>query len=246
MANKDTTSPAIQGRVIYVLGLVALVQSIYPITADGSLLTQLIYQVLYASLLVVGILVARDQPVYTRLLTIFSIGWLFGGVIYAFNSDAIWASLLAYGSIVPFQCLVALVLVKFIFSVHQVNRDVIYAASAVYLLIGAIFVPIFGIIETITFAQTGGLHAFTEPGISSGELFPWQTFIYYSYATLTTLGYGDVLPVTMWARSVATLEAIVGVLFITIIMARLVGLYASQEIEQDLEENQKKEDSTPE
>ncbi|MCP4417660.1 MAG: two pore domain potassium channel family protein [Chloroflexi bacterium] len=46
---------------------------------------------------------------------------------------------------------------------------------------------------------------------------------------MTTLGYGDVLPVTMWARAFATLEASVGVLYITIIMARLVGLYASHQ-----------------
>ncbi len=236
MTTDNNSSPAVSGRAIYVLALVTLVQSIYPITANGSLLSQIVYQVLYASLLAVGILVARDRPLYTRLLTILSIGWLIGGIAYALNPSAIWATLLAYASIIPFQSLVALILVRYVFSVRQVNRDVLYAASAVYLLIGAIFVPLFGIIETITFAQTGGLHAFAEPGIDAGVLFPWQSFIYYSYATLTTLGYGDILPVTMAARSAATLEAIIGVLYITIILARLVGLYATQEIEQEIQE----------
>ncbi|MCZ6631886.1 MAG: ion channel [bacterium] len=52
----------------------------------------------------------------------------------------------------------------------------------------------------------------------------------YSYATLTTLGYGDITPTTLWAGSFAGLEAIVGVLYIAILMARLVGLYAHQKI----------------
>ena len=67
-----------------------------------------------------------------------------------------------------------------------------------------------------------------DASLPPGEFFPWQSFIYYSYATLTTLGYGDILPVTMWARSMASLEAIVGVMYITVIMARLVGLYSSE------------------
>ena len=62
---------------------------------------------------------------------------------------------------------------------------------------------------------------------------PWQVIVYYSYATLSTLGYGDVLPVTAWARSAATFEAVVGVLYTAVIVARLVGLYAAGEVEED-------------
>ena len=47
--------------------------------------------------------------------------------------------------------------------------------------------------------------------------------------TLTTLGYGDIVPVTLWARSLVSLEAIIGVLYVTIILARLVGLYIASD-----------------
>ena len=80
------------------------------------------------------------------------------------------------------------------------------------------------------------MHAFSDGNIQPGEIFPWQTFIYYSYSTLTTLGYGDILPIQPWARAAATLEAILGVLYITIIMARLVGLYATSEVDEVVEE----------
>jgi len=65
-------------------------------------------------------------------------------------------------------------------------------------------------------------------------VFPWQTLVYYSYATLTTLGYGDILPATFWARSAASFEAVVGVLYTAVIVARLVGLYAAKEVEQEI------------
>jgi hypothetical protein len=55
----------------------------------------------------------------------------------------------------------------------------------------------------------------------------WQQFVYFSYTTLTTAGYGDVLPISWWARSLANIEMITGVLYITIIMARLVSLYTT-------------------
>lgn len=88
--------------------------------------------------------------------------------------------------------------------------------------------PVYGLIETLTFAQTGGIHAYTYNDLEVGQVFPWQNFVYYSYTTLSTLGYGDILPVTMLAKSASSIEAIIGVLYMTIIMARLVGLYATR------------------
>jgi hypothetical protein len=116
-----------------------------------------------------------------------------------------------------------------------VNRDVIYATIAVYLLIGAVFVGIFGVIEELSMWQTG-LHAFSDAQVAADTVFPWQHLVFYSYATLTTLGYGDITPVSLWARSFASLEAIIGVLFTTVVIARLVGMYSISEIEEDLQD----------
>ena len=46
---------------------------------------------------------------------------------------------------------------------------------------------------------------------------PWQHFIYLSYITLTIAGYGDMLPITPWARSLTHGEMVIGVLYVTII-----------------------------
>ncbi|WP_420628526.1 potassium channel family protein [Candidatus Leptofilum sp.] len=220
----------VEGKVIYVLILVTLVQTIYPISISNTLVALIGYQVLYMSLMVAGILVVRERPYYTWALVFTGLVWLAAGIIYALNPLAQWANIISYIIIAIFQGLVVRVLLHYIFTTRRVSRDVLYAACAVYLLLGAIFVPIYGLIETFTWFPKQTNHAFVD-GLNSyeGAPIPWQTFIYYSYATLTTLGYGDILPTTFWARSVASIEAIVGVLYITIIMARLVELYAAHE-----------------
>lgn len=52
--------------------------------------------------------------------------------------------------------------------------------------------------------------------------------LYYSLVTMTTLGYGDIVPSSPAARSVATLQAVVGQLYLAVIVARLVGLHVAE------------------
>jgi hypothetical protein len=54
------------------------------------------------------------------------------------------------------------------------------------------------------------------------------SFLYYSFITLTTVGYGDIVPLTSPARSLAAMEALMGQLYLAITIARLVGVHASQ------------------
>ena len=231
MSGKENNMPHKPGRIVYVLIMVTLIQTLYPITGDGSTLTLVIFQSFYLLLIIAGIFVARDSPRNLRILIGLGLLWILSGIAFALNPTETLTQLAAYISIGVYQGAIAIILLQYVFQTRQVSRDVLYAASAVYLLIGAVFVAIYGSIETLTIAQTG-LHAFSDGLVAKGEFFPWQNFVYFSYTTLTTLGYGDIQPVTMWARSFATLEAIIGVLYTTVIIARLVGLYASGEIEQ--------------
>ena len=221
-------SNEIEGKVIYVLGIVLLVQSIYPITETGNLALVLAYQVVYASLILVGIIIARDNPRLVRLLYVFGLVQIVAGTIYTFNPDANWANLIGYIAYGLFDLIVIWILFKYVFETRTITRDVLYAAVAIYMLLGAVFVPVYGFVETMTFELSNGdQHAFVGGSTGEEELFAWQDFVYYSYVTLTTLGYGDILPVTMVAKSAVALEAIIGVMYLTIIMARLVSLYSA-------------------
>ena len=64
--------------------------------------------------------------------------------------------------------------------------------------------------------------------MASGEHL--HDFVYFSYITLTTLGYGDILPQTQGATALCQAEAIIGQFFIAVLVARLVGIEASQQL----------------
>ena len=91
-------------------------------------------------------------------------------------------------------------------------------AVAAYLLLG------------VTWGYAYALVALLRPGAFSGPVDVAdgpRAFYYFSFVTLATLGYGDVLPVHPAARSLATLEAVTGTLYLAILLARLVSLAAA-------------------
>jgi len=98
---------------------------------------------------------------------------------------------------------------------EEVTADMIMAGASEYVLIGVLWASLYSLIETI------------YPGSFSlaGAKMDRSGFLYFSFVTLTTTGYGDVLPVSVQARSLAILETITGQLFIAITVARLVSLY---------------------
>jgi hypothetical protein len=94
----------------------------------------------------------------------------------------------------------------------------IQGAVAAYLLLGVIW------------AYAYALLALLRPGAFSGPVSAAdgpRAWLYFSFVTLTTVGYGDVLPVHPAARSLAMLEAVTGPLYLAILIARLVSLTAT-------------------
>ncbi|MBN8592956.1 MAG: two pore domain potassium channel family protein [Anaerolineae bacterium] len=236
MRLSSTTEPRphiMHGRVIYLLAIIALIQTFYPITENAPSWVLIGFQFLYLLQIVAGILVVRDSPRSLAYLIGLGILWAVAAVAYALNQTSLLAQLGAYAAIALYQAMVIGVLLRFIFTTRRIDLDVIYAACAIYLLVGAVFVGIFGSLDVLTLQATGA-HAFRDSLLPPDAVLPWQHLVYYSYITLTTVGYGDVLPVTLWARAFATLEATIGVLYLTVIVARLVGLYASKEVEEEL------------
>lgn len=99
----------------------------------------------------------------------------------------------------------------------RVTVDTLCGAVAIYLLIGTTWAVTFSLLETL---QPGSFHGLSEGGGSN-----WTELLYLSLTTLTTLGYGDIAPASAPARIWANLEAIFGVLYLSILVARLVSLY---------------------
>jgi hypothetical protein len=97
------------------------------------------------------------------------------------------------------------------------TSDRLWGAAAAYLMIGVLWSIFYTIIDRF------GEPAFAIRGASG--VMDLNDLLYFSFGTLTTSGFGDIVPVTRVARTAAMVEGIVGQLFMAILIARLVGVY---------------------
>lgn len=104
-------------------------------------------------------------------------------------------------------------LLRYALKAGVVDREKVAAAVNVYLFMGLIWRDLYSLTNLVI------------PDAFNSELLTQTDFLYYSFVTLSTLGYGDVLPVVGPAKALAYIEAIVGQLYLTILVARLVGLH---------------------
>ena len=105
---------------------------------------------------------------------------------------------------------------------HTITHDTVRGSLAVYLLLGVLWALLYRIVFILRpseFAES------IRPG-----MFP--EFLYFSFTTLTTLGYGDISPVGSVSRALTTLEAIAGPVFLTVLVSRLVGQYINRPSDQ--------------
>lgn len=126
-----------------------------------------------------------------------------------------------------FLLVVASLILKDIFS-GKVNVERLYAAICVYLMLGIMF-SILNILVISVDPYAYRMDMLTEAPVKNFANFDsserFSIFLYYSFVTLSTLGYGDITPVSRAARTLGWLEAIAGQLYLTVTVARLVGLH---------------------
>ena len=105
-----------------------------------------------------------------------------------------------------------------LFREDRITGDMIMGAICAYFLMGLVWAFLY---STLEFFQPGSFQM-PQGTVNQG------TFTYYSYVTLTTLGYGDITPISTPARSFALLEAMMGQLYLAVLIARLVGIHIAQ------------------
>jgi len=160
----------------------------------------------------------KKRLIFNSLLVVFAIAALWVDNIFGTG-----ARILALTSaiIVIYLFFSIVVLAKFISGAERVGREVIYAAIIIYLLISMVWGYFY---TTLEFFVPG---SFALPfDMDQSDKFIW--FMYFSYVTITTLGYGDITPLNAKASALASTEALIGQIYLVVIVAWLVGMHVSQ------------------
>jgi hypothetical protein len=116
-----------------------------------------------------------------------------------------------------FVTLITAVLLQSVISSRRVTSDTLYGAVAAYMFIGILWGMAYALIDTLA---PGSLYMTSDPG----HRLVWTDYIFFSFVTLTTLGYGDVVPMG-GIRSLVMLEAIIGAMYPAILIGRLLTSY---------------------
>lgn len=112
-----------------------------------------------------------------------------------------------------------LLLARWLVRVVIIDSEVLCAAICGYLLLGILWTGFYAVIVLV---NPGAFISSIEPKVQLGDM------LYFSFTTLTTTGFGDILPKDAAVRMFAVLEAVVGIFYNAIVIARFVGLYGLQ------------------
>jgi voltage-gated potassium channel len=126
------------------------------------------------------------------------------------------------------------VMLRFIFTTRRVDFNTIAASLCIYLLLGLIWALAYSSIDSLNphafkfMADTASPAPTMRIGTGTS-----MAALYFSFTTMTTLGYGDIVPLSPIARGLAIVEAITGQLYLVVLVSRLVGLQIADSINQD-------------
>jgi hypothetical protein len=108
---------------------------------------------------------------------------------------------------------------------RRITVDEISGAISVYILIGLFFTMLYLWLELL---QPGSFDIRNQ--VNPNKLVDYSDFVLFSFTTLTTLGYGDITPLTHFAQVLAVFESIIGVLYVPVLVGGLVGMLISEQL----------------
>jgi voltage-gated potassium channel len=156
-------------------------------------------QTIIASVLVLPLIMATWSSYFVEIKTLSLFSRIFGVLFFAYA---------------------AVNILRIIVKSEKVTKETIFAAIVAYLLIALMWAFLYMILEL----ASPGSFSFPDWGSRAETM----RFEYLSFVTITTLGYGDITPVTDKASALVIIEAVVGQIYLVVLVAWLVGMYVSQ------------------
>jgi Ion channel len=124
------------------------------------------------------------------------------------------------GLTLVFDVVIVVIIFRHVLAASEPTSETIFGALCVYLLVGFTFASVYGMVAAF---QANAFYL--DPHLNLHSAADRFDLIYYSFATMTSLGAAGITPVTVVARSFSILEAILGVLYLAVLIAGLIGTY---------------------
>ena len=206
------------------LSLLALLV-VYPVLSNVERATPWIDVIVYL-VMVAGILAPRSSHPQRIIATVLGIlAFIF--LRLADGVSAEWVLVASYIlGIAFFGYLAFHILRDILIERRKVTGEMVYGALAVYLIIGVAFAFAYQLFDHIN------ADAFENTGLLAGNTIQaFEGFLYFSFVTMTTLGFGDITPHTPQAGAFVTAQAIIGQMYLAVLVARLVSLQITHQLE---------------
>lgn len=176
-------------------------------------------QVLHLAVIVMVVRTVAHTPGRQAVALTLAIAVVVIEVVYFFSGLADFGAwgLVALGI---FQAYAAWCLLQYVMIDDVATTDELFAAASIYVLLAMAFACVFSVLEHFA---PGSF--FINPANNADGVVNWWDLVYFSFTTLTSVGFGEITPVTSHARSLVMVEQVVGVLFVALLIARLTGIY---------------------
>ena len=202
----------LKGQFFYLMASLLVLLLIYPFLHTTTFET---FASWFIGLIVFGAAIYADSDNTQHFFVAFSLGvsYLIFSLFSLFSTSYYLRLLSMVFAVVFFTYTVFLILDSML-KKREVTANTIFGSVSVYLLFGFIFAQIFNF---IMFVNPSSLVS------SSLETFSYSESLYYSFVTLTTLGFGDVIPSTALTQSLSIFEAVLGQLYLAVLVALLIS-----------------------
>ena len=181
----------------------------------------LILSVLFSFVLLAAVFAVADRKRTLAIALVLAVPAITARWINNFRPDLVHPAVFLVGALLLLAFVIGHLL-YFILHAPVVTVEVLCASIATYLMLGLMWTVAYWLVDQLT---PGGAFSFnTSRGAQTMNGF---TGFYFSFITLSTVGYGDITPVSKAARGLAAMEAMTGLLYVAVLIARLVSVYSS-------------------
>lgn len=218
-ANRSGRLQALTGHKFFLLFIFLLASLIfYPYVENGGF-GYFAFRIFGSAGILVAVYAIRLRKTLLLVALLLAIPALLERILLL-RADAGFLSLLNIVLSFVFDVFIVVAIFHRVFTRNQPNSETVFGALCIYLLVGFTFASVYGMVAVIQ------PKAFYLDPLTNLHTIPDRfDFIYYSFATMTSLGAAGMTPVSSPARSLTVIEAILGILYLAVLIAGLMGTY---------------------